>query len=639
MTHERDSGALDETPKGIGRPGALGGDNATVRAGDRERQRRAAPRSRIVGDERRADDGLGRDPVGQVGDPIRPVDLDPRRIDDRRCQRARQVVRNDACPGGVLHAIAMIGTGIRFRRGPARHRVEVEPKLELAGLGSSARPAGAPALGPAGDPCRRHVAALDDRPKRLRALLGGLAGHRWQPFDQCPELVLAEQTDDRVAIVVAEARGLEIDLDRKIADDPRQLTAHPDLVDVLPELVGELGRRDLIEAIEQGIEVPEIADQLRRGLLSDPGNARDVVARIALERLVVDHLVRPEPEPLIDLVDVVHDRVLDAGSGRHQADARRHELEHVEVDRDDRGHEVVPSVELLRDRPDDIVGLVALHLVDRDAQRLDDLADLRELVAQVVRHPDSGRFVLRICVVTEGRAWQVERDREVIRVEVLEAAEDDAREAERAVDEVAVFGGHEWSVPAAPARGRCRSGGSATPEARGEQQPDADHDGPSEQDVERPNWLARRPIDRTGRIAHGRARCCLVARAHGQRVGMDLARQRGSAGGRRRRWEDRARRTAGCGRRSTRAARGRDTDFERGPGRGDRAADRRVTGGGRRRSLLSALGCHADRRRSRGSGSGTRTGPELDLHVPDEEPDQAERDQSNAERPGEDRPG
>ena len=120
---------------------------------------------------------------------------------------------------------------------------------------------------------------------------------------------------------------------------------------------------------------------------------------------------------------------------------------------------------------------------------------------------------------------------------------------------------------------------------------------------------------------------------------MDLARQGGSAGGRRRRGEDRARRTAGCGRRSTRAARGRDTDFERGPGRGDRAADRRVTGGGRRRSLLSALGCHADRRRSRGSGSGTRTGPELDLHVPDEEPDQAERDQSNAERPGEDRPG
>ena len=64
-----------------------------------------------------------------------------------------------------------------------------------------------------------------------------LAGHRRQPLDQRPELVLAEEPDDRVAVVVAEPGRLEVDLDRQVADDPRQLAAHPDLVDVLAELV------------------------------------------------------------------------------------------------------------------------------------------------------------------------------------------------------------------------------------------------------------------------------------------------------------------------------------------------------------------------------------------------------------------
>ena len=137
------------------------------------------------------------------------------------------------------------------------------------------------------------------------------------------------------------------------------------------------------------------------------------------------------------------------------------------------------------DRPDDVVGLVALHLVDRDPERLDDLADLRELVAQVVRHPRPGRLVLGVLLVPERRAGQVERDREVVRLEVLEAAQDDAGEAEHAVDEVAprgrqrrkgevaavdepvaveqhqAFGGHEEKCSRGPPGARTRGRGSA----------------------------------------------------------------------------------------------------------------------------------------------------------------------------------
>ena len=317
------------------------------------------------------------------------------------------------------------------------HRVEVEPELQLAAGGSRGGPAGAPALGPARDPGGRHVPAVDHATQALRALLGQFAGHRRETLDQRPELVLAEQPHDGVAVVVAEPRRLEVQLDRQVADDARELAAHLDLVEVLAQLVAELLRRDLVDPGEHVIEAAELADELGRGLLADPRDARDVVGGVALERLVVDHLVGPQAEPLVDPGDVVHDGVLDAGTGGHQPHPRRHQLEHVEVDGDDRRLEVLVAFELLGDRPDDVVGLEARHLVDRDPQRLDDLADLRELVAQVVRHALAGRLVLGVLLVPERGTREVERDREVVRLEVLEAAQDDAREAEHAVDELA----------------------------------------------------------------------------------------------------------------------------------------------------------------------------------------------------------
>ena len=205
---------------------------------------------------------------------------------------------------------------------------------------------------------------------------------------------------------------------------------------VLAQLVAQLLGGDVVEALVQRVERPELADELRGGLLAHPRHAGNVVRRVSLERLVIDHLVGPQPEPLVDPRHVIHDRVLDAGSRCHQADARRDELEHVEVDRDDRRLEVVAVVELARDRPDDVVGLEAGHLVDRDPEGLHDLPNLRKLVAQVVRHLHAGRLVVGVLLVAEGRPGQVERDREVIGLEVLDAAQHDAGEPEYAVDEL-----------------------------------------------------------------------------------------------------------------------------------------------------------------------------------------------------------
>ena len=206
---------------------------------------------------------------------------------------------------------------------------------------------------------------------------------------------------------------------------------------MLAELLAHLLRCHVVDAGEHRVEAAELADELGGGLFTDAGHTRDVVGRIALERLVIDHLVGPEAEPLLDPGDVVHHRVLDAGAGRHQPNARCHELEHVEVDGHDRRLEIVARIELGSNGPDDVVRLVALHLIDGDTKRLDDLADLGELVAQIVRHPLASRLVLGVLVVPERLSGQVERHGQVVGLEILEAAQDDAGEPEDAVDEVA----------------------------------------------------------------------------------------------------------------------------------------------------------------------------------------------------------
>ena len=169
------------------------------------------------------------------------------------------------------------------RCGPIGRRlpdgIEVQPQLELrAGLAAGAA-SGSPALGSPGDAGRGDVTALGDGSERLDPLLGRLARHRRQPLDQRPELVFAEQPDDGVAVVVGQPRRLEVDLDRQVAHDRRQLAPHEDLLAMVGQLVAQLLGRDLIDAREQRVEIAELADELGRGLLADTGYPRDVVGR------------------------------------------------------------------------------------------------------------------------------------------------------------------------------------------------------------------------------------------------------------------------------------------------------------------------------------------------------------------------
>ena len=206
---------------------------------------------------------------------------------------------------------------------------------------------------------------------------------------------------------------------------------------MLAQLVSQLVRFDLVEPLVQGIERAVLADQLGRRLLANPRDTRDVVGRVALERLVVDHLAGHKLEPIGDLGDVVDDRVLDARAGGHQARLVADDLEHIEIARDDRRLEAL-RFGLDGQRPDDVVGLVAGQLIDGDPERFDDLADLRELIAQIVRHPLAGRLVVGELLVAERRSGQIEGDGEIVRLEILDAAQDDAAEAEYGIDELAL---------------------------------------------------------------------------------------------------------------------------------------------------------------------------------------------------------
>ena len=194
---------------------------------------------------------------------------------------------------------------------------------------------------------------------------------------------------------------------------------------------------------------PKVAMSFAAVLSPTPGTPGMLSVESPLSALKSTIWAGAQAVALVDPGRVVDDRVLDARAGRHQPGPVGHELEHVEVAGDDR--RVEPArLGLDGQRADDVVGLVPGQLVDRDPERLDDLADLRELVAQVVRHPLPGRLVLGEPLVAEGGPGQVEGHRDVVRPDVLEAAQDDAAEAEDGVHQLALRGreGREGEVSA-----------------------------------------------------------------------------------------------------------------------------------------------------------------------------------------------
>ena len=172
------------------------------------------------------------------------------------------------------------------------------------------------------------------------------------------------------------------------------------------------------------------------GLVPDPGDARDVVARVALQPDEVRDLVGADPVARLDPLGRVHLHVRDAARRHHQADVLGDELERVAVGRDDaRLH--ARLVGLRRERRDHVVRLPALELEVPVPEGLDDRTEVRELLAEEVRHRAAVGLVLGVDLLAVDGS-RVPRDRDAARLVVGEELEEHVREAEERVRRLAV---------------------------------------------------------------------------------------------------------------------------------------------------------------------------------------------------------
>ncbi len=426
-----------------------GRQEAPIGADDRQPEQRPAPRARVVERQPDGERGLGGQPgrwivAGREGFGQRGVPQERPESVRRACAWGQ---RHDPRPRAALVArdrrsVVREGRpGLLGRRDRCRavvQRREVEGQLQAAPLPAqpAARPAGQDTAGHDGGRDRRAAVLLAEQLSGGQSRLTIDAG---QPFDQGAELVLAEEPDDLGTVVVAEPRRRDVELDRQVPMDGHQLPVHHHLVVVVDDLETQLLGHDAVRFGVDRVEGAEVEEQLGRRLVTDARDARDVVGRVALERLEVDHLVRRQPVAVEDRRRVVDDRLLDPAARRHDRGPLADELEHVEVAGHDRRLEAI-GLGLPRQGADEVVGLPALQLVDRDAERLDQLAHLGELIPEVVRHLPTRRLVLGEGLVTEGRPGKVEAGDDVVGPDVLEAAQDDAPEAEDGIDQLAVAG-------------------------------------------------------------------------------------------------------------------------------------------------------------------------------------------------------
>ena len=97
------------------------------------------------------------------------------------------------------------------------------------------------------------------------------------------------------------------------------------------------GGRELAGVRDDVLERAVLRDQLAGGLVPDPGNAGDVVRRVALQADEVRHLVGADAVPELDPLGRVDVDVRDSSRRHHQRDVLAAELERVPVGGDDAG--------------------------------------------------------------------------------------------------------------------------------------------------------------------------------------------------------------------------------------------------------------------------------------------------------------
>jgi hypothetical protein len=204
-------------------------------------------------------------------------------------------------------------------------------------------------------------------------------------FEERGEFELGEEVTAGGEIGRLRAHGIEAVLDGDFGVDGDEFFGEENVVAV----VGEgLAVRLALDGVgggggggDGGLDGAELLDELDRALVADAGSAGDVVDGVTTERHDVDDTLGKDTEGGLDAGGIEDEIVL---CRVEDGDVFGDELHHVLVGGDD-VDVVAEGGELVRERADDVVGLEAFVVEDRDAEGLEGAADVGLLLDEVGR--------------------------------------------------------------------------------------------------------------------------------------------------------------------------------------------------------------------------------------------------------------
>ncbi len=210
-------------------------------------------------------------------------------------------------------------------------------------------------------------------------------------IEERAELEAAEDLLELRAVGRLEHELRRVAVDVEVAPHRRELLRRARETGVLGDVLAARGR-ELVGMLDDRFERAVLGDQLAGCLVADAGNTRDVVGGVALQPDEVRHLLGRDAVPGLHPLGRVDVHVGDPARSHHQTDVLAAELERIAVGRDDARLDS-RRVGTRRERRDDVVGLPALELEVPVAERLDDRTEVRELLAEQIRHRPAALLV------------------------------------------------------------------------------------------------------------------------------------------------------------------------------------------------------------------------------------------------------
>ena len=227
---------------------------------------------------------------------------------------------------------------------------------------------------------------------------------------------LLEQRPQRIVVRLAHEAVLGPEVDRRLAADRRKIVGEVGVF--APGL--ELFAHRVLQFVQMRIHAVQRAilhEQLRRRLRADARHARNVVRAVAHQALEVDHPDRREAILRLEDLRRIQRRVRLPAAGHDELDRHvlRHELQTVAVARDDHAVPVRRGADPAR-RAEDVVGLPALTLEDRDVHRAQHILHQRHLLRQLLWHRMPRSLIALILQMAERRRLEVKRHGQRIRL-------------------------------------------------------------------------------------------------------------------------------------------------------------------------------------------------------------------------------